>query len=127
MKTSRGKLGAVLAAALAVAGMTAASFAPTLAVAQSAAAKAAVDAAKARGEVGEQSDGYLGLVRGNADANLTAAVAEINAGRAGAYRDIASKTNVTAEAAGAATARQLIERAPAGQSYRDAQGKWVKK
>ena len=127
MKHNRGKLGAVLAAALAVAGMTAASFAPTIAVAQSAAAKAAVDAAKARGEVGEQSDGYLGLVKGSADAALTAAVAEINAGRAAAYRDIASKTNVTPEAAGIATARQLIARAPAGQSYRDDQGKWVKK
>jgi len=55
------------------------------------------------------------------------AVAEINAGRAGAYRDIASKTNVTPEAAGIATARQLIARAPAGQFYRDDQGKWVKK
>lgn len=127
MKHNRGKLGAVLAAALAVAGMTAVALAPAIAVAQSPAAKAAVDAAKARGEVGEQSDGYLGLVKGSADAALTASVAEINAGRAAAYRDIGTKTNVTPEAAGIATARQLIARAAAGQFYRDDQGKWVKK
>jgi hypothetical protein len=35
-----------------------------LAMAQSAAAKAAVDAAKAAGTVGEQADGYLGVVAG---------------------------------------------------------------
>ena len=127
MKHHTGKLGAVLAAALATAGMTAVALAPAVATAQSAAAKAAVDAAKARGDVGEQSDGYLGLVKGSADGALTAAVAEINAGRAAAYRDIASKTQVTPEAAGVATARQLIGRAPAGQSYRDDQGKWLKK
>ena len=128
MKTSNGKLGAVLAAALAVAGVAAAvTLAPTVASAQSAAAKAAVDAAKAKGDVGEQSDGYLGLVKGSADAATTAAVAEINAGRTGAYREAAAKTNVTVDAAAGATATQLIGRVPAGQFYKDASGKWVKK
>ena len=128
MKQSSGKLGAVLAAALVVSGIVgAASLAPVIAVAQSAAAKTAVDAAKARGDVGEQSDGYLGLVKGTADAATTAAVAEINAGRAAAFRDAASKTGVTVDAAAGATAVQLIGRVPVGQYFREASGKWVRK
>jgi len=127
MKHSNGKLGVAIAAALVVAGVGAAVLSPAVAVAQSAAAKAAVDAAKARGDVGEQSDGYLGLVKGSADAATTAAVAEINAGRTAAYREAAAKTAVTVDAAAGATAAQLIGRVPAGQFYRDPQGKWVKK
>src|ERR1700731_3470646 len=41
--------------------------------------KSVVDAAKAKGIVGEQGDGYLGFVKGSADAGTTAAVTEINA------------------------------------------------
>jgi uncharacterized protein YdbL (DUF1318 family) len=101
-----------------------AASAPVLA--QSAAAKAAVDAAKAQGLVGEQGDGYLGIVRGG-DAALSAAVAEINAGRAAVYRETAAKTGTTAAAAGQATAIQLLARLPAGQYYKPLEGAWTKK
>ena len=97
-----------------------------LAMAQSAAAKAAVDAGKAAGTVGEQADGYLGIVSGG-DASLRAAVAEINTGRAAAYKDIAAKTGVTAEAAGQATAKQLYSRLAPGQYWKPLDGGWVKK
>ena len=96
------------------------------ALAQSAAAKAAVDAAKAAGTVGEQADGYLGIVAGG-DAGLRASVAEINTGRAAAYRDIAAKTGVTPEAAGQATAKQLYSRLAPGQYWKPLDGGWVKK
>ena len=88
------------------------------ATAQSAAQKAAVDAAKAAGQVGEQGDGYLGFVTPSTDPMLAAAVAAINAGREQVYRDIAMKTNVTPAAAGQATAEQLFARLPAGQFFR---------
>ena len=88
--------------------------------------KAAVDAAKARGLVGEQGDGLLGVVSGG-DAATLAAVQEINAGRLAAYRDTAGKTGVTPEAAGEATARMLFERLPAGQYYKPLGGGWMKK
>ncbi len=52
--------------------------------ADTASAKIAVDAAKSQGLVGEQSDGFLGLVTGSADAAVKAAVAEINAAIDGA-------------------------------------------
>lgn len=97
-----------------------------LAMAQSAAAKATVDAAKTAGTVGEQADGYLGIVAGG-DAALRAAVAEINTGRAAAYKDIAAKTGVTAEAAGQATAKQLYARLAPGQYWKPLDGGWIKK
>ncbi len=97
-----------------------------LAMAQSAAAKATVDAAKTAGTVGEQADGYLGIVSGG-DAALRAAVAEINTGRAAAYKDIAAKTGVTREAAGQATAKQLYARLAPGQYWKPLDGGWMKK
>ncbi len=97
------------------------------ALAQPDGAKAAVDAAKAQGVVGEQGDGYLGLVTGAADPALRAAVDEINAGRSKAYQDIAVKTGVTAAAAGEATALQLAAHLPAGYYYRPLGGAWTRK
>ena len=91
-----------------------------------AASKATVDAAKAQGKVGEQADGFLGVVSGG-DPALQGAVAEINAGRAAAYRDTAAKTGVTPEAAGQATAQQLFGRLAAGEYYKPAGGGWTKK
>ncbi len=89
-------------------------------------AKATVDAAKASGQVGEQADGYIGVV-GGADAATRAAVAEINAGRAGAYRAAAAAAGTTVSAAGEAAYRQLLSRMPPGQYYRPAGGGWIRK
>jgi uncharacterized protein YdbL (DUF1318 family) len=100
---------------------------PAAAVAQSA-AKAIVDSAKAAGIVGEQADGFLGLVTGQADPAVKAAVAEINAGRLALYREAAAKNGVTPEAAGSSafqgTVMGLLK---PGQFYKPAGGGWVKK
>lgn len=92
-----------------------------------ASAKAAADAAKAQGLVGEQGDGYLGLVTGSADAAVTAAMGQINAGRAAVYRETAAKTGVTPEAAGEAAAVQLFGKVPSGQYFKPLGGSWTKK
>lgn len=88
--------------------------------------KAAVDAAKAAGTVGEQADGYLGIVS-SADATVTAAVNEINNGRRAVYAQTASKSGTTPDAAGQATGAQLIGRTPAGQFIKPLGGAWTKK
>jgi hypothetical protein len=97
------------------------------ALAQSAQAKAMVDSAKARGAVGEQGDGLLGFVTPSNDPALTAAVNEINAGRAQAYREAAARTQVTPEAAAQATAQQLFARLPTGQYFKPLDGNWTRK
>lgn len=96
--------------------------------AQSAVDKAAVDAAKAQGVVGEQTDGFLGFVKGGGDANVRAAVAAINAGRAQIYREAAQRNGVSPEAAGVAAFQEVIRaRINPGEYYRDASGAWVRK
>jgi len=122
-------LARVLAVSLAVAGGAFLTVAlPSVpATAQSAAQKAAVDGAKAAGQVGEQGDGFLGFVTNSTDAMLRQAVEAINAGRAQVYRDIAMKTNVSEQAAGEATAQQLFARLPAGQYFRPLNGGWTRK
>lgn len=95
--------------------------------AQSSTARDTIVAAKSAGQVGEQADGYLGLVSGSGPAAVMAAVAEINAGRAAAYRDIATKSGVTEQAAGEATARQLISRLAPGAYYKPLGGSWMRK
>jgi uncharacterized protein YdbL (DUF1318 family) len=107
-------------------GLSLAAAGASVASAQSAAAKAAVDAGKAAGTVGEQADGYLGIVSGG-DAALRASVAEINTGRSAVYKDIAAKTGVTPEAAGQATAKQLYARVAPGQYWKPLEGGWMKK
>ena len=98
------------------------------AMAQTAATKAVVDAAKAAGTVGEQSDGLLGFVAGGGDAALRAAVAEINAGRAAVYREAAAKSGASPEAAGASAFNTVIQgRLKAGEYYKNASGAWVRK
>ena len=97
-----------------------------LAMAQSPAAKATVDAAKTAGTVGEQADGYLGIVSGG-DAALRAAVAEINMGRAAVYKDTAAKTGVTPEVAGQAVAMKLYAKLLPGQYWKPLGGGWMQK
>ena len=97
------------------------------AIADLASDKAVVEAAKVAGTVGEQADGYLGFVNGSADGAVTAAVNEINAGRANVYAETASKTGVTRDAAGQATGAQLIGRVPPGQFFKPIGGAWTKK
>jgi hypothetical protein len=88
--------------------------------------KAAVDAAKAAGTVGEQADGYLGIVS-SADGAVTAAVNEINNGRRQVYSQTAAKSGVTPDAAGQATGAQLIAKVPSGQYFKPLGGAWTKK
>ncbi|MFP1130982.1 YdbL family protein [Asticcacaulis sp. W401b] len=92
------------------------------------AAKATVDAAKAAGTVGEQSDGYLGLVKDSADAATKAAVDEINAGRARVYAEAAAKNGVSPAAAGASAYTNVIfPKVKAGEYYKDDSGNWKRK
>jgi uncharacterized protein YdbL (DUF1318 family) len=91
-------------------------------------AKARVDAAKAAGIVGEQADGFLGLVTGDADPAVKAAVAEINAGRAQVYNEAASRNGVSPQAAGASAFETIVKaKIKPGEFYRPAGGGWVKK
>ena len=79
---------------------------------------------RASGQVGEQSDGYLGLV-GSAPANLRAQMDSVNIQRRAAYTRLASQRGATIEEVAAATACQLFaSRIGPGQYYRLPDGVW---
>lgn len=84
-----------------------------------------LDAAKAQGLVGEQPDGYLGVVQATPDA--VALAADINAKRKAAYEGIARQNGATLAQVGALTGQKVIEKAPAGTFIKAPNGQWVKK
>ena len=81
---------------------------------------------KARGLVGEQADGYLGVV--DASSSEARDLAErINAKRRGEYAEIAKKRGTSVDAVAALAGQKLVQRTPGGQYVRGSDGRWVKK
>ena len=81
--------------------------------------------AKATGRIGEQADGYLGVVSGGGEAS--ALVDEVNAKRRTEYAEIATKRGTSVDAVAALAGAKLVERTPGGQYVRGSDGRWVKK
>ena len=82
---------------------------------------------RATGKVGEQADGYLGVV-GSVDASLRAQVDAINIKRRAFYTDLAAKRGAKIEEVAATTACELFRTKVApGQYYRGTDGAWHKR
>ena len=104
-------------AALAIAGMGAAAQATLFQAEESA-------ALRATGVVGEQHDGYLGVV-GSAPADVRARMDAINIRRRAYYTELAQTRRATVEEAAAATACEIFgNRVGPGQYYRLPDGVW---
>jgi len=86
----------------------------------------ALETERAQGLVGDQADGYLGVVAGGSP-TLQAEVANINAQRAREYAEIAKQRGISPAAVGAITGQTLYSETPSGQYFRDANGNWVRK
>lgn len=87
-----------------------------------------LDSAKAQGLVGEQQNGYIGLVTTTPSSDVQTLVDSINARRRAAYQKVASQTTGAKLAdVEKLAAAKLIARTPSGQMVQDASGKWVKK
>ncbi len=80
-------------------------------------------AARAGGEVGEQPDGYLGLV-GAASGELRALVNNINIQRKSAYTAKAQASGATVEQLAFTSGCNLIAQTSAGEKYRTPDGVW---
>ncbi len=90
----------------------------------SAALADALDARMAAGEVGEQLDGYVGIVIDNPSGELRALVGDINRRRREKYRGIAAKRQVEVAQVAALAGQKLVERTPSGRFVRDTGGNW---
>lgn len=85
----------------------------------------ALPEAKSRGVVGEQADGYLGVVRNEGQA---AAIAKlINEARRSEYQRLARSNNISLSDVEALAGKKAIERTPAGQYIRLPSGQWQRK
>ena len=83
--------------------------------------------AKAQGLVGEQPNGYLGLVKANAGADVKALMNNINAQRKKEYQAIARRNNTELNVVEALAGKKAIEMSPSGQYVKLPSGQWVKR
>ena len=80
-------------------------------------------AAREAGKVGEQADGYLGIV-GSADPALQRLVDDINIKRRAVYAEKAKENNATLEAYALTAGCQAVVRTTPGEKYRTPDGSW---
>jgi len=80
-------------------------------------------AARAAGQVGEQPDGYLGVV-GGGSAELRALVSNINIQRKAAYTQKAAASGATVEQLAFTSGCNLIAQTAAGEKYQTPGGEW---
>ena len=83
--------------------------------------------AKAQGLVGEQPNGYLGLVKANAGADVKAMMNDVNEQRKKEYQAIARRNNTELKVVEALAGKKAIDRTPPGQYVKLPSGQWVKK
>lgn len=85
-----------------------------------------IDTAKAQGLVGEQTNGYLGLVV-NKHAEATELVSSVNKLRKEKYMEIATKQKTALSNIETLAGTKLVERAAAdGQYYQTSSGNWAR-
>lgn len=80
-------------------------------------------AARAAGQVGEQPDGYLGVV-GAGSADLRALVSNINIQRKSAYTQKAQASGATVEQLAFTSGCNLIAQTRPGEKYKTPDGAW---
>ncbi len=83
--------------------------------------------AKNDGLVGEQRNGYVGLVVESAPVEVVALTRDINNQRRELYQQIARENGVSVEQVAALAYEKAVEATPAGQYLQDASGAWIKK
>ena len=83
--------------------------------------------AKAAGFLGEQPNGYLGVVKNSAPANIVKLAEEINLKRRAKYREIAAKNQTNLSAVEAVVGQKLIQRANPGEYILTPSGQWRQK
>lgn len=82
---------------------------------------------KAQGLVGEQNNGYLGLVKGDAPPDVKALVTDVNNQRKAQFKQIAAKNGIAEDEAAKVFAREAAARTAPGNYIQNPSGGWVKK
>lgn len=82
---------------------------------------------KADGLIGEQANGYIGLVKQNVSADVKKLVNDVNAKRRAGYQKIAKKQGTGLAEVERVGGNTAIEKTLKGNYIRDASGAWRKK
>jgi len=82
---------------------------------------------KADGLIGEQANGYIGLVKQNVPADIKKLVNDVNAKRRTGYQNIAKKQGTSLADVERVGGNTAIEKTLRGNYIRDASGTWRKK
>lgn len=86
-----------------------------------------LDDAKRQGLIGEQANGYLGIVTSAPASDVRQLVNSVNKKRKQLYIDKARAAGVEPQIMELRTGERLLERAPAGEFVRTPEGRWVRK
>jgi uncharacterized protein YdbL (DUF1318 family) len=86
-----------------------------------------LEEAKTQGVVGEQPNGYLGVVQPGASADVQALVNDVNQKRRQMYEEIARRNSTKLEAVEMLAGKTAIENTRPGNFVRGPSGQWVKK
>ncbi len=92
-----------------------------------ASAASALTQPKADGLIGEQVNGYIGLVKQNLSADIKNLVNDVNARRKAGYQNIAKKQGTSLAEVERVGGNKAIEKTLSGNYIRDASGAWRKK
>ena len=82
---------------------------------------------KADGLIGEQANGYIGLVKQNVPADVKKLVNDVNAKRRAGYQKIAKKQGTSLAEVERVGGNTAIDKTLRGNYIRDASGTWRKK
>ena len=85
-----------------------------------------IEEAKASGFIGEQADGYLGLVSDGASDAIKAVVEATNIRRKEKYEKVSAKNGVPIETVAKMAGNKRITRASPGSFVKGSDGNWVK-
>jgi uncharacterized protein YdbL (DUF1318 family) len=86
-----------------------------------------LEEAKTQGVVGEQPNGYLGIVQPGASAEVQALVNDVNQKRRQMYADIARRNSTKPEAVEMLAGKTAIDNTKPGNFVRSPSGQWVRK
>lgn len=83
--------------------------------------------AKSDGLVGEQRDGYVGLVVNSVAADVVTLVRDVNSQRRQRYQQIAQQNGIAVEQVAALAYERAVEATRSGHFIQNASGAWVRK
>ena len=86
-----------------------------------------LEEAKTQGLVGEQPNGYLGMVQPGASAEVQALVNDVNQKRRQMYEDIARRNSTQLQAVEVLAGKTAIDNTKPGNFVQSPAGQWVRK